>query len=198
MAQFIPIESRLKELGCGFVAGIDEAGRGPLAGPLVSAAVILKEKANLPGLNDSKLLSKANRERLFELIVRESVDFSITMIPHSTIDKINIVEAVKLANFLCVEELRNKPGIALIDGRDKQILNIKFLTIIKGDQSVKSIAAASVLAKVTRDKIMEKYAKEYKKYGFENHMGYGTRQHRKNIKEYGHCEIHRKTYKIKS
>lgn len=198
MAPFIPIESRLKQSGCGLIAGIDEAGRGPLAGPLVSAAVILKKNARIPGVKDSKLLKKSKREELFELIVKNSLDFSISIIPHSIIDKINIVESVKIANYLCVEELRYKPGMVLIDGRDKQILKGKFLTIIKGDQKVRSIAAASILAKVTRDRIMEKYALEYDKYGFGKHMGYGTREHRENIARHGHCDIHRKTYKIKT
>ena len=197
MALFIPIESRLRSIGCDIVVGIDEAGRGPLAGPLVSAAVILKENAKLPGINDSKLLNEKERERLFELIVRKSLDFSISIIPHTCIDRINIVEAVKLANYNCIKELRYKPDIALIDGKDKQILDIKFLTVIKGDQIVRSIAAASILAKVTRDMIMKYYSKEYNKYGFEIHKGYGTRIHRNNIKKFGRCEIHRKTYKIK-
>lgn len=197
MAPFVPIESRLRSIGCDIVVGIDEAGRGPLAGPLVCAAVILKENAKLPGLKDSKLLKEKKRDELFELIVRDSLDFSISIIPHTRIDKINIVEAVKLANYNCVEDLRYKPDIALIDGNDKQILDIKFLTVIKGDQIIKSIAAASVLAKVTRDMIMKYYALEYDKYGFEIHKGYGTRIHRSNIKKFGRCEIHRKTYKIK-
>lgn len=197
MPSFIPIESRLKKVGCLFIAGIDEAGRGPLAGPLVSAAVILKENAKIPGLKDSKLLPKQKREQLFELIVKNSLDFTISIISHAVVDEINIVESVKLANFLCIEELRYKPDIVLIDGRDKQFINERFLTIIKGDKYVKSIAAASILAKVTRDKIMEYYSKKYKKYGFQKHMGYGTRQHRGNIKKYGRCEIHRKTYMIK-
>jgi ribonuclease HII len=198
MALFVPIESRLRSIGFDFVAGIDEAGRGPLAGPLVCAAVILKEKAKLPGLNDSKLLKEKKRDELFELIVKESLDFSISIIPHSQIDKINIVESVKLANYNCVEALSYKPDISLIDGNDKQILDTKFLTVIKGDQLIKSIAAASVLAKVTRDMIMKHYALEYDKYGFEVHKGYGTRIHRNNIKKFGRCEIHRKTYKIKA
>jgi len=198
MVPFVPIESRLRSIGCHLVAGIDEAGRGPLAGPLVSAAVILKENVKIPGLNDSKLLSSKKREELFELIVKNSVDFSISIIPHTQIDKINIVEAVKLANYNCIKELRCKPDIALIDGRDKQILDIKFLTVIKGDQIIKCIAAASILAKVTRDALMKHYAKEFRQYGFEIHKGYGTRIHRNNIKKFGRCEIHRKTYKIKS
>lgn len=197
MALFVPIESRLRSIGFNFVAGIDEAGRGPLAGPLVCAAVILKEKAKLPGLNDSKLLKEKKRDELFELIVKNSLDFAVSIIPHTQIDKINIVESVKLANYNCVKNLRYKPDLVLIDGNDKQILDTKFLTVVKGDQKVKSIAAASILAKVSRDMIMKYYADEYEQYGFEIHKGYGTRKHRDSIKRFGRCEIHRKTYKIK-
>jgi ribonuclease HII len=197
MSSFFPFEARFKKRGLKYIAGIDEAGRGPLAGPLVSAAVILKENAKLPGLRDSKAIPKAVREQLFKLIIKNCIDYSISIISHLTVDKINILETTKYANYLCVKHLRPTPDIALIDGHDSQILDIPFQTIVKGDQKVRSIAAASILAKVTRDKIMERYSQEYKKYGFEKHMGYGTRLHRSNIKKHGYCEIHRKTYKIR-
>ncbi len=198
MTSFIPLESQLMRTGLILIAGIDEAGRGPLAGPVVSAAVILKKNAKLPGLKDSKCLSKDKRETLFKEIVEKAIDYSITVISHKVIDELNIVEAVKYANYLCIKHLKKKPDIALIDGIDKQILNIPFKTIVKGDSVIRSIAAASILAKVTRDKIMEHYSKKFRIYGFNKHMGYGTREHRNIIKKHGYCEIHRKTYKIKA
>jgi ribonuclease HII len=197
MPRFIPIEAQLQKEGFVLVAGIDEAGRGPMAGPVVSAAVILKQGARLPGLNDSKKLSPRKREELFEKIVKNSLDFTISIVSPQTIDKINILESVKLANYLCIQDLKYKPDIAVIDGRDKQILKIPFKTIIKGDQKVRSIAAASILAKVTRDKLMAYYAKKYPNYGFERHMGYGTREHRSNMTKFGLSCIHRKSYSYK-
>lgn len=197
MPRFIPIEAQLQKEGFVLVAGIDEAGRGPMAGPVVSAAVILKRGARLPGLNDSKKLTKRKREELFEKIVKNSLDFTISIVSPQTIDDINILESVKLANYLCIQDLKFKPDIAVIDGRDKQILEIPFKTIIKGDQKVRSIAAASILAKVTRDKLMTYYTKKYPNYGFERHMGYGTREHRSNMEKFGLCEIHRKSYSYK-
>lgn len=193
---FIPIESRLKKRGFKIIAGIDEAGRGPIAGPVVSAAVILKPHQKLPGLKDSKLLTKPKREHLFELITRNAIEYSISIVSHKTIDQINIAQATRFANHCCVKFLKNKPDIALIDGRDKQIVETEFLTIIKGDRFIKSIAAASVLAKVARDRIMTFYAEKYPHYGFEKHMGYGTRKHRANYVKYGPCQIHRKTFKF--
>lgn len=194
---FISLESHLNKQGFSLIAGIDEAGRGPLAGPVVSAAVILKKNAKLPGLTDSKLLSPKAREALFPKIIAQCLDFSIAIVSHKTVDEINILEATRHANYLCIEHLTIKPDIAVIDGRDKQILDIPFLTIIKGDSLVKSIAAASVLAKVARDRIMHHYAIEYPMYGFEKHMGYGTRIHRENIFKHGRSEIHRETFTVK-
>ncbi|PIR54726.1 ribonuclease HII [Candidatus Peregrinibacteria bacterium CG10_big_fil_rev_8_21_14_0_10_36_19] len=196
MSKFIPIESELRKSGLFFVAGIDEAGRGPLAGPLVCAAVILKPNARLPKLDDSKKLSKKTRETLFTKIIENSLDYAITIVSHSTIDDINIVNAVKFGNQQCVKRLTIKPDMVLIDGRDKQIIDIPFQTIIKGDQKVKTIAAASVLAKVTRDRIMERYHEEFPQYNFNKHMGYGTKDHRSNIRKHGVTEIHRTSYTL--
>lgn len=197
MAQFLPIESSFRKQGFNLIAGFDEAGRGPLAGPVVSAAVILKAKARLPGLNDSKKLSALKRAQLFEMILANCLDYAIAAVSHITIDTINILNATKLANELCLGALTIKPDLALVDGRDKQNFNIPFYTIIKGDSKVRCIAAASILAKVARDKIMIHYSKEYPSYGFEAHKGYGTRKHRANILNFGFCEIHRKTYTVK-
>ena len=193
---FIPLESELRKAGFSLIAGIDEAGRGPLAGPMVSAAVILKPGARLPGLNDSKKLSKAARERLFPLITAQAIDFTISIMSHKTVDEINILESVKLANLLCVQALTIRPHITLIDGRDKQLLTTPFKTVIKGDQKVRCIAAASILAKVTRDRLMEHYHETFPNYAFNEHMGYGTRKHRSNIKKEGPCEIHRMSFTL--
>lgn len=194
MAKFLEVESELKKAGFSLIAGIDEAGRGPLAGPLVCAAVILEENCELPDLDDSKKVPPAKREILFTQIIKKAVDYSITFISHKTIDEINILESVKLANKLCIENLTIKPEIALLDGKDGQILDIPYRTIIKGDSRVKSIAAASILAKVTRDYLMQYYSNDFYEYGFEQHKGYATRTHRSNIAKHGICEIHRKTF----
>ena len=198
MFKFYPLESRLRAKGFFYVAGIDEAGRGPLAGPVVSAAVILKKGCRLPGLTDSKKLSAKKREILYEKVINASVDYAIAVVPHQVIDECNILNATRIANVLAIEALQQKPDYIVIDGRDKQFLDQPFATVVKGDLHIKTIAAASILAKVARDKIMKKYAEMYPNYGFEQHMGYGTRQHRQNIEKYKRCEIHRKSFKIKS
>lgn len=192
--KFINLERQLKNAGCNLIAGIDEAGRGPLAGPVVSAAVILKQSVRLPGLNDSKKLSAKQRVRLFNLILKNAVDYSITAVSHLVIDKYNILNATRFANDLCISALQNKPDIAVIDGHDSQILDIPFITVVKGDAHVRSIAAASILAKVVRDAIMHRYSKEFPQYGFEKHVGYGTRLHRSSLAKHGFCAIHRKSF----
>ncbi len=176
------------------IAGVDEAGRGPLAGPVVSAAVILKAGTKLPGLADSKKLKPSARTKLFDLIIKRALDFSITIVSHLDIDRLNISHATRWANFFCIESLRIKPDLVLIDGNDKQILNTPFKTVIGGDGKIRQIMAASILAKVTRDKIMEHYSREFPNYGFEKHMGYGTRLHRTLLESHGPCEIHRNSY----
>jgi ribonuclease HII len=188
------IEAQLKKAGFECIAGIDEVGRGSLAGPVVSAVVILKDGARLPKLDDSKKLSAKQRDILFEKIIENSQDYAVSLVPHQTIDKVNILNAVRIANDLCVRELSIQPDIVLIDGKDSQIMDLPFKTIIKGDTKVRCIAAASILAKVVRDKLMHHYAKEYQEYGFENHVGYGTREHRSNITKHGYCDIHRRSY----
>lgn len=196
MAKFLPIEAKLKKMGFFVIAGMDEAGRGPLAGPVVSAAVILKENCRIPGLDDSKKLSAKKREKLFTTIIENAIDYSISIVPHSTIDEINILNAVRFANYSCIKNLQNRPDFILIDGCDKQIIDLPFQTVVKGDARVRVIAAASILAKVTRDFIMRQYAKEYNIYGFEKHMGYGTRFHRSMIRKHGASAVHRKSFTL--
>ena len=180
--------------GALFVAGIDEAGRGPLAGPVVSAAVILRRGQKLPGLNDSKQLSHEKREILYEKITKSSLSYGISVIDHEYIDNHNIVIAVQKANAEAIKQLDPQPDFVLLDGRDKQIITIPHQTIIKGDTFVRSIMAASILAKVTRDRLMVKYAQVYPRYGFEKHKGYGTRLHQELLTLHKPCEIHRKSY----
>lgn len=194
MPLFLPIESRLKRKGFDLIAGLDEAGRGPLAGPLVAAAVILPANNDLRGLNDSKKLTANQRVRLFNEILEQAIDYAIAVVAPEIIDQVNIVGAVRIANDLCIRALKNMPDIALIDGCDKQILTVPFLTMIEGDSRIRSIAAASILAKVVRDAIMRHYAREFPHYGFERHKGYGTRLHRSTLTKFGPCAIHRKSY----
>ena len=196
--RFNPLEAQLRSQGIFLIAGIDEAGRGPLAGPVVSAAVILKKGARLPGLNDSKKLSATKREKLFQQIINQSLDYSITAVSAKFIDQHNILIATQVANDLCISGLKTKPEIVLIDGRDKQMIDLPFKTIIKGDQKIRTIAAASILAKVTRDKIMQYYSKQFPQYHFQKHMGYGTRLHRQTIAKYGKSSVHRQSFKLKT
>lgn len=198
MPSFLPFEKQLREQGFNFIVGIDEVGRGPLAGPVVSAAVILKEKTRLPGLNDSKLLTAKKRQKLFNLILENALDYAVAIVPHTTIDEFNILNATRMAHDLCLRELSCIPEIALIDGCDKQIIDIPFINIIGGDRKIRSIAAASILAKVVRDTLMAHYSKEFPQYGFDQHFGYATRLHRSNLEKHGYCEIHRRSFTLKN
>ena len=196
-------ENLLFKKGFQLVAGLDEAGRGPLAGPVVAAAVSLKaefladpqklEKLKL--VNDSKKLTAKKREELFEIIKTECFEFGVGICDHETIDHINILQATFLAMKIAVSQLKNKPDHLLIDGKFI-IPNSSFNqeAIIDGDALVFSIAAASIIAKVTRDRIMDEMDKKYPQYGFAKHSGYGTKFHMEAIKQYGPCPIHRKTF----
>ena len=188
-------ESKASHQGFKNIAGIDEAGRGPLAGPVVAAAVIFPSKVNIPGLNDSKKLSANKREELFPKIQEISVAFGLAVVDQKVIDKINILQAARLAMKQAVETLKITPGLLLIDGNQKIDSTLNQWAIVKGDSRSLSIAAASVLAKVTRDRIMDGYHKLYPQYEFNRHKGYGTRLHRNLIQEYGPCPIHRSTFK---
>ncbi|MBT6663259.1 MAG: ribonuclease HII [Nitrospina sp.] len=177
------------------VAGVDEAGRGPLAGPVVAAAVLLAPDSKFNGLDDSKKLSPKIREKFFLIIKEQALSYGIGIVDVEKIEKINILQASLLAMKHAVGNLSLKPDLLLIDGNQAIDTDIKQWTIVKGDSLSQSIAAASVLAKVTRDKLMEQYHEQFPQYAFNKHKGYGTSLHRDLIKKYGPCPIHRRTFK---
>ena len=188
-------EQNAVNAGYKVVCGIDEAGRGPLAGPVHAAAVILPIGLEIEGLNDSKKLTEKKREQLFDVICEKAIDYSIGVATEKEIDEINILNATFLAMHRAVEGLKIKPDYALIDGN--QYPKIPFVTeetVVKGDAKSMSIAAASILAKVSRDRFMLEKAKEYPEYCFEKHKGYGTKVHYEAIKEFGPSPIHRLTF----
>jgi len=180
--------------GYTFIAGIDEAGRGPLAGPVVAAACILREDKPILGLDDSKKLSPRKREILYEEILEKALCYSVVRIEHDVIDDINILEATKRAMRICVLELSVTPDLLLIDAVDLKGTGIPVRPIIKGDAKSNSIAAASILAKVSRDRIMVEYDAVYPGYGFAKHKGYGTKEHYEAIETMSICPIHRRTF----
>ena len=174
--------------------GVDEAGRGPLAGPVCAAAVILPQGLEIPGLNDSKKLSEKKREALYELICREAVTFGVAFASVEEIEALNIKGATYLAMDRAIGLLEPAPALALVDGNDKNELSVPALKVVKGDSLCASIAAASILAKVTRDRFMLELDARYPQYGFAKHKGYGTAAHYAALREYGPCEQHRPTY----
>lgn len=180
--------------GCNYIAGMDEAGRGPLAGPVVAAAVILPRGFKLLGLNDSKQLNEKTRNTFFAIIKEEAVNYGISIIDNEKIDQINIFEATKLAMVNAIGQLDPAPDHILIDAVSLEELPCTSEPIIKGDQESISIAAASILAKVTRDNLMKDFHKEYPAYGFLSNMGYGTKQHLDTLIEQGISPYHRKSY----
>jgi len=186
-------EKELYEIGIKFIAGVDEVGRGPLIGPVVAAAVILPKNYKLNGLNDSKKLSEKKRNEYYEIINRDALAIGIGVIDEKIIDEVNIYEATKLAMIDAINALEVKPEHILIDAMPLDV-NIPTTSIIKGDAKSLSIAAASVIAKVTRDNMMYELDKKYPNYGFGNHKGYPTKKHIEALKEYGLIEGYRKTY----
>lgn len=187
-------ELAAKEKGYTNVCGIDEAGRGPLAGPVCAAAVILPEGLFIDGLNDSKKLTEKKREELFDIIKREAVSYGIGFASEDEIDEINILQATFLAMRRAVENMEISPDYALIDGNRMPPLAIPGETIVKGDAKSPSIAAASILAKVSRDRLMYQYHEIYPEYGFAKHKGYGTKAHVEAILKNGPCKIHRRSF----
>lgn len=180
--------------GYDIVCGVDEAGRGPLAGPVYAAAVVLKKGQTIEGVNDSKKLSEKKREELFDKIVSECSAFSVGTASEREIDEINVLQATFLAMKRAVDGLSIKPDIALVDGNQTPPLDCAVKTVIKGDAKSESIAAASIIAKVSRDRYMKEMAAKYPEYQFEKHKGYGTKLHYEMIEKYGICEIHRKSF----
>ncbi len=174
--------------------GVDEAGRGPLAGPVCAAAVILPENIEIPGLNDSKKLSAKKREELYDIICEEAVSFGIAFATVEEIELLNIKGATYLAMDRAIAELDPVPALALVDGNDKNTLAIPAVKVVKGDSLCASIAAASILAKVTRDRFMDDMDALYPEYGFAAHKGYGTKAHYAALREFGPSPIHRPTY----
>lgn len=188
-------ETQAKYKGFKLVCGVDEAGRGPLAGPVCAAAVILPDDCVIDGLDDSKKISEKKREMLFDIIIEKAVAYSIAYGTLEEIEQYNILEATYIAMNRAIDGLNIKADFALIDGnRVPKDIKIPCETVIKGDSKSYSIAAASILAKVTRDRLMLEYDKKYPQYLFAQHKGYGTKAHYEAIKQYGVCEIHRLSF----
>lgn len=188
------IEDGFYEQGVSVICGVDEAGRGPLAGPVCAAAVILPKHLELPGLTDSKKLTDKKRRELFPIIQEQAIAYGIGFATENEIDEINILQATFLAMQRALDQLSEKPEIALIDGNREKDFGIPVKTVVKGDSLSLNIAAASVLAKVTRDNLMLEMAEEYPEYGFDIHKGYGTKAHYEALRQHGPCPIHRMTF----
>ena len=188
-------ETQLRKQGYRIIAGIDEAGRGPLAGPVVAASSILPENCQIEGLRDSKKLTEKKRDQLYGIISEKAISIGIGIVFEETIDQINILQATKMAMVKSVSKLECGPDFLLIDGNQNLNSKIPQRAIIKGDALSASIASASIIAKVTRDRIMKHSHKMHPQYGFSKHKGYGTREHLENIIKFGPSKIHRKTFK---
>lgn len=188
-------ETKLYERNIEFICGIDEAGRGPLAGPVVVGAVILPENSFIEGVNDSKKVSEKKREKIYELITEEAISYSVGIVDQKTIDEINILNATKLGVKRALEGLSQKPDIIMVDAlNNMDTLGIPYISVVKGDAKNYCIAAASIIAKVTRDRIMREWDEVYPIYGFARHKGYGTAEHIRIIKENGPCILHRNSF----
>ena len=189
------IEETIYAGGVEKIAGLDEAGRGPLCGPVVVAAVIMPQNSMIEWVNDSKKVTEKRREILYDKIIQEAISYSIAVISHETIDQINILQATKQGFEKCILELDIKPDMILLDAiTNIDTQELEYESIIKGDAKSYNIAAASILAKVTRDRIMMQYDSIYPEYGFKQNKGYGTAKHIEAIKKYGLCPIHRRSF----
>lgn len=189
------IEKTIYDKGIEYICGIDEAGRGPLAGPVVVASCIMPKDSMIEGVNDSKKISEKKRERVFEEVIKNAVSYGVGIIDETTIDDINILQATKLGLTNSLKDLKIKPNLILVDAlKNIDTLGIPYRSIIKGDATCYNIAAASIIAKVTRDRIMLEYDKAFPEYGFAKHKGYGTAEHIAAIKKYGLCPIHRRSF----
>lgn len=188
------IERAAREEGYRLICGVDEAGRGPLAGPVCAAAVILPPECEISGLNDSKKLTDKKRRELYDVITEKAICYGIALVDEKTIDEINILQSTFLAMQRAIEKLSVTPDLALIDGNRAKDFGVPVRTIVHGDALSASIAAASILAKVTRDRRMEELDGTYPQYGFAIHKGYGTKRHYEALRAYGACPIHRQTF----
>lgn len=188
-------ENELRKKGFNIICGIDEAGRGPLAGPVVVASVIMPEDSMIEGVNDSKKISEKKREKLYEEIIQKAVSYGVAIISPEEIDTINILNATKKGVTMSLQELTIKPDLILVDALTKiNTMGIPYESIVKGDAKCYSIAAASIIAKVTRDRLMREWGTIYSDYNFEQHKGYGTAKHIEAIKKYGLSPIHRRSF----
>ena len=194
MTDLWELENEIYDSGVSLICGVDEAGRGPLAGPVCAAAVILPRNIEIVGLNDSKKLSEKNREKLYDEICEKAVNFGIALASVEEIEQLNILNAAMLAMNRAIAQLEPQPELALIDGNRNSAIEINSRCVIKGDAKCADIAAASILAKVTRDRYMLEMAEKYPEYHFERHKGYGTKLHYEALREYGPCEIHRPSF----
>jgi ribonuclease HII len=192
---FVPFEARAWEAGYRSIAGIDEAGRGPLAGPVVAAAVILPLTPGIAGLQDSKRLTARQREAVYGAICASAVAYGVGLVSPALIDRHNILWATKEAMCRAVQSLAQAPDLLLIDGTERLSVGLAQQTIVRGDAQCAAIAAASVIAKVTRDRLMRAYAQRYPLYGFERHKGYPTPEHYACLQRYGPCAIHRRSFR---
>lgn len=195
MSRLKKTDKEFYDMGLNYICGIDEAGRGPLAGPVVVASVIMPKDSRIEGVNDSKKVSEKRREKLYDQILEEAISYGIGIIYQDEIDEINILQATKKGLTEALKSMKVKPDAILVDALTGiDTLGIPYKSIIKGDATSYSIAAASIVAKVTRDRIMREWDSVYPEYGFAGHKGYGTAKHIAAIKQYGLCPIHRKSF----
>ena len=194
MTDLWELENSIYDEGAELICGVDEAGRGPLAGPVCAAAVILPRGLIIEGLNDSKKLSEKKRDELFDVIKESAISFGIAFAAVEEIEELNILSATMLAMNRAIEMLSPQPSLALIDGNRNKEIKIASRCVVKGDSSCADIAAASILAKVTRDRYMLEMAEKYPEYHFEKHKGYGTKLHYEALREHGASEIHRMSF----
>ena len=194
MTELWELENEIYDSGVEFICGVDEAGRGPLAGPVCAAAVILPRGIDIEGLNDSKKLTEKKRDKLFDTLCSEAVSYGIAFAGVDEIEQMNILNAAMLAMNRAIDKLSVKPALALIDGNRDSAIRMPSRCVVKGDAKCADIAAASILAKVSRDRYMLQMAEKYPEYHFEKHKGYGTKLHYEALREYGPCEIHRPSF----
>ncbi|MFZ0566265.1 MAG: ribonuclease HII [Chlamydiales bacterium] len=195
LLKLVELEKRVREQGYRHIAGIDEAGRGPLAGPVVASACVIEEGHLFEGVNDSKLLSASRRNALFQQLIQHNhVCYAVGIVDSETIDEINILQATLKAMREAVAKLAFKPDYLLVDGLHLEMESIPSEKIVQGDRRCQSIAAASIIAKEVRDEIMKKYHLQYPRYRFDENKGYGTLKHRQALEKYGPCPIHRRTF----